>query len=89
MYHVNGYAKNSNIIDVWPFVYIDTNLNFTTGNAYGNILIPTTDDRHSRLIGITKKVLESLPCPSDLVFHLELFELNNEFLLCEIVRYFY
>ncbi|TPX32728.1 hypothetical protein SmJEL517_g04234 [Synchytrium microbalum] len=84
MYHVNGYASDSKIVNVWPFCYISTNLQFTTGNAYGNVLIPTTDARHSRLVEITQRVLDNLPCPSHLMFHLELFEVDNDFVLCEI-----
>ncbi|TPX53207.1 hypothetical protein SeMB42_g00912 [Synchytrium endobioticum] len=84
MYHVNGHARNSRITHVWPFVYINTNLTFTTGNAYGNVLIPTTDARYTSLVATTQRILAALPCPSDLVFHLELFKVDSEYLLCEI-----
>ena len=84
MYHVNGYAQNASIIHIWPFSYISTNLNFTSGSAYGNVLIPTADPRYQLLFSTTQSILTALPCPSDLVFHLELFEMNNQLLLCEI-----
>ncbi|KAJ3143926.1 hypothetical protein HK101_002944 [Irineochytrium annulatum] len=85
MYHVNGYARSGALEIVWPFVYISTNLGFTSGKSYGNVLIPRSDDRYAKLIETTQKVLDGLPCREHLVFHLELFWCEDGVLrLCEI-----
>ncbi|KAJ3031210.1 UNVERIFIED_CONTAM: hypothetical protein HDU68_005816 [Siphonaria sp. JEL0065] len=89
MVHVNGYAHNSEIKIVWPFKYINTNLGFTSGNAYGNILIPANTAHHAQLVNAAQRLLTILPCPTHLLFHLELFETVNrdgdfEYSLCEI-----
>ena len=84
MYHVNGYARQGKIVHVWPFAYVHTNLGFTLGKAYGNVSIPTTDKRHSQLLEATQKLLSILPCPDNLIFHVELFESETGFALCEI-----
>jgi hypothetical protein len=84
MYHVNGFAKNGKIQIMWPFAYSSTNLDFTAGKSYGNISIPASDERFSRLMGATQQVLDSLPCPKDTMFHLELFDTPSGYQLCEI-----
>ncbi|KAI9094324.1 ATP-grasp domain-containing protein [Phlyctochytrium arcticum] len=90
MYHINGYAQNGNLVYVWPFAYLQTNLEFTMGKAYGNVLIPKADAKHQKLINATNQVLKALPCPQDLLFHLELFETKDQctgeekYVLCEI-----
>ncbi|KAJ3211391.1 hypothetical protein HDU82_005955 [Entophlyctis luteolus] len=89
MVHVNGYAHNSKIELAWPFKYINTNLSFTNGSAYGNVLIPASTPHHSDLIAAAQQVLLALPCPEHLVFHVELFETVSadgvrEFSLCEV-----
>ncbi|KAI8819629.1 ATP-grasp domain-containing protein [Fimicolochytrium jonesii] len=96
MYHVNGYAQNGALKIVWPFAYIQTNLGFTTGKAYGNVLIPQSDPKNAKLLEATEKVLKALPTVDHLIFHLELFETKRkasgaqeggettEFVLCEI-----
>ncbi|KAJ3038904.1 hypothetical protein HDV00_012826 [Rhizophlyctis rosea] len=89
MFHVNGYAKNGELVYVWPFAYISTNLGFTTGKAYGNVLVPRRDPLWKRLVDATKQLLGSLPITENLMFHLELFEVDGkdgekEFMLCEI-----
>ncbi|TPX64200.1 hypothetical protein SpCBS45565_g06061 [Spizellomyces sp. 'palustris'] len=88
MYHVNGYAKNGALQLIWPFVYLKTNLEFTMGEAYGNVLIPRNDQRWQNLFDATERILKALPTPEDLIFHLELFEVDkagtHEFVLCEI-----
>ncbi|KAI8906736.1 ATP-grasp domain-containing protein [Gorgonomyces haynaldii] len=84
MYHVNGYCKNGKLEYVWPFQYVNTNLNFTKGEEYGNISIPPTHPKYPGLIRAIEKVLDALPCGDHMVFHCELFEAENGFLLCEI-----
>jgi hypothetical protein len=93
MFHVNGIAKNGQIIHVWPFAYLHTCLDFTQqGSAYGNSSIPQSDPRYQRLCHAAQRLLNILPVPSDgLVFHIELYEnldenrlLDDDFVLCEI-----
>ncbi|KAJ3293225.1 hypothetical protein HDU79_000594 [Rhizoclosmatium sp. JEL0117] len=74
MVHVNGFARNGVIELMWPFLYIATNLCFTTGSSYGNVLIPTSSPRYMAIKKATQHLLDSLPCPDRLIFHLELFE---------------
>ncbi|KAI8918772.1 ATP-grasp domain-containing protein [Entophlyctis helioformis] len=74
MFHVNGYAKDGKIVHVWPFMYLNTNLEFTQGTAYGNVLIPQSDSRWAPLVAAAQQLLSVMPCPEHLVFHLELFE---------------
>ena len=106
MCHVNGYA-NRGIINplenIWAFEYISTNLGFTEGNAYGNIFIPNNSrlpepinsERFNSMMRATQIILDTLPCPEHLIFHLELFEKEivtddgsvpkqYEYTLCEI-----
>ncbi|KAJ3270373.1 hypothetical protein HDV01_007901 [Terramyces sp. JEL0728] len=84
MYHVNGYASDGKIQFIWPFKYISTNLEFTKGKVYGNLSIPESSHLFTKLKAYTQQVLDNLPCPPNLVFHLELFEHDAEFLICEI-----
>jgi hypothetical protein len=93
MYHVNGIAKNGQIIHVWPFAYIHTCFDFAKyGLAYGNSSIPQSDLLFIRLYNATQRLLNILPTPNDcLIFHLELYEnldenrsFNDDFVLCEI-----
>jgi hypothetical protein len=94
MCHVNGYARNGKLEIAWPFAYINTNLDFTTGSAYGNILIPPSDPRSTAMLAATQRLLSTLPTPDHLIFHLELFETVTtdskadltrfEYVLCEI-----
>ncbi|KAI8608296.1 ATP-grasp domain-containing protein [Chytriomyces sp. MP71] len=90
MVHVNGYAHFGKLEIAWPFKYINTNLSFTSGSAYGNVLIPANTPHHTALLSAAQRVLESLPCPQHLSFHLELFEQQDEktgafsYTLCEI-----
>ncbi|KAJ3091659.1 hypothetical protein HK102_013913 [Quaeritorhiza haematococci] len=90
MYHVNGFWQDGALVRVWPFQYISTNLEFTSGKSYGNVSIPKTDPRWERLIQETERLLRILPTPDRLVFHLELFEVADDscdgttYLLCEI-----
>ncbi|TPX61551.1 hypothetical protein PhCBS80983_g01129 [Powellomyces hirtus] len=89
MFHVNGHAHDGHLEDVWPFSYVKTNLGFTTGQAYGNVLIPQGDPMWKKLIDATERVLAALPAVDDLVFHLELFNVVNDgkpdqLVLCEI-----
>ncbi|KAJ3155843.1 hypothetical protein HDU89_005401 [Geranomyces variabilis] len=84
MFHVNGFSRGGVLTEVWPFLYINTNLGFTEGNAYGNVLVPPSDPRHARLLDATRRLLAALPAVDDLVFHLELFDVDGEFQLCEI-----
>jgi len=93
MYHVNGIAKNGQLIHAWPFSYLHTCLDFRKdGSTYGNAFIPQSDPRHDRLLKTTQRILDILPSPSDgLAFHLELYENMNEnrlpdddYVLCEI-----
>lgn len=73
MFHVNGFAQNGKIVCVWPFKYLNSNLGFTQGNSYGNILIPKTDIRYDMLVNTAQSLLSTLPTPDRLVFHIELF----------------
>lgn len=84
MYHVNGYARGGIVEYVWPFQYLQTNLEFAAGKAYGNVLIAKSDTRHARLLCATQRLLAILPCPTNLVFHLEFFSVGDDFYLCEI-----
>ncbi|KAL2912231.1 hypothetical protein HK105_208299 [Polyrhizophydium stewartii] len=93
MYHVNGYARKGRIEHVWPFGYIQTNLGFTQGRAYGNVLIPQTDSRWRGLVSAAQRLLDMMPSPEHLIFHLELFEKARgsdsdgseiDYVLCEI-----
>eukprot|EP00842_Homolaphlyctis_polyrhiza_P004440 jgi/Hompol1/4998/HPOL_001100-RA len=89
MYHVNGYVNHGQIEHIWPFMYLQTNLEFTKGKAYGNVSIPQTDPRWQKLYDATLRLLSILPLPAHLLFHLELFETKRpsgqiEFVLCEI-----
>ncbi|KAJ3162106.1 hypothetical protein HDU86_005804 [Geranomyces michiganensis] len=84
MYHVDGFAHNGLLDEVWPFLYINTNLGFTEGTAYGNVLIPPADPCYERLLDATRRILAAMPKVDDLVFHLELFDVCGEFQLCEI-----
>ena len=90
MFHVNGYAKNGKVSDlIWPFAYLSTNLDFTKGKAYGNVLISRQDPLWNPLVEITQKVLDALGTPQNLIFHLELFQVPTldgslQFALCEI-----
>ncbi|CAF3570796.1 unnamed protein product [Adineta steineri] len=93
MFHVDGIAKNGQIIHAWPFVYIHTCLSFCQdGSAYGNSSVPRSNPLHDRLIKTAQRLLNILPTPSDgLVFHLELYENldenrlpDDDFVLCEI-----
>ncbi|CAF1069250.1 unnamed protein product [Rotaria sordida] len=93
MFHVNGIAKNGQIIYAWPFTYLHTCLDFSQqGKAYGNSSIPRSDPLYDRLCKTTQRLLNILPTPSDnLVFHLELYENldknrlpDDDFVLCEI-----
>lgn len=83
MFHVNGYYSKE-LKYVWPFEYVNTNFDFTSGKYYGNALVQKNNPLYSHLISATNKILEALPCPDHLIFHLELFYHNNEFLVCEI-----
>jgi hypothetical protein len=84
MFHVNGYAKNGKLVYVWPFQYLQTNLSFTKGSPYGNLSIPPSDVLYDPLVKSTQQLLNAFPKVTDLFFHLELFQVNGEFLLCEI-----
>ncbi|KAJ3266434.1 hypothetical protein HDU77_001045 [Chytriomyces hyalinus] len=90
MVHINGYARNGKVEIAWPFRYINTNLGFTTGAAYGNILICANTAHHTALVNAAQNALDRLPCPEHLIFHLELFEQCGkqagtfEYTLCEI-----
>jgi hypothetical protein len=84
VYHVNGYAKDGKISYVWPFVNLNTNLDFTEGKEYGNLSIQPSDKRYAKLIDATQRILDSMSCADHLFFHCELFEHDNQLLLCEI-----
>ncbi|CAF3507993.1 unnamed protein product [Rotaria sp. Silwood1] len=93
MFHVNGIAKNGEIIYAWPFAYLHTCLDFSQeGKACGNSSIPRSDPLHERLRKTAQRLLNILPKPSEgLVFHLELYENldknrlpDDDFVLCEI-----
>ncbi|KAI8851804.1 ATP-grasp domain-containing protein [Chytridium lagenaria] len=87
MSHVNGYARNGRIEITWPFRYISTNFDFTIGTAYGNVLVPKSDPYYKPMQEAAQRVLDTLPTPDHLIFHLEMFESNDVpggFLLCEI-----
>ncbi|KAJ3105112.1 hypothetical protein HDU97_008516 [Phlyctochytrium planicorne] len=87
MCHMNGYARDGRIEISWPFRYISTNFDFTIGTAYGNVLVPRTDPMHKKMVDAAQRVLDTLPTPDHLVFHLEMFESDSVpggFLLCEI-----
>ncbi|KAJ3212580.1 hypothetical protein HDU67_003732 [Dinochytrium kinnereticum] len=87
MSHVNGYARNGKIEISWPFRYISTNFDFTIGTAYGNVFVPRSDALYKPMIDAAQNVLDTLPTPDHLVFHLEMFESDSVpggFLLCEI-----
>ncbi|KAJ3282848.1 hypothetical protein HK104_010678 [Borealophlyctis nickersoniae] len=90
MFHVNGYARRGELVYVWPFAYVSTNLEFTAGKAYGNVLVPKGDPLWDGLVKATQRVLAALPQPENLMFHLELFGKRGvdgglqEHMLCEI-----
>jgi hypothetical protein len=63
---------------------MQTNLGFTQGEYYGNLSIAPSDKEYAQLTLVTQQILDGLPCPKNLVFHLELFLVDGEFLLCEI-----
>lgn len=84
MYHVNGCFQNNQLVKCWPFQYLETNLGFTQGKIYGNVSFKPSDAKYQKLYDFTLAVLNNLPCPESLVFHLELFEVGQDFLLCEI-----
>jgi biotin carboxylase len=84
MFHVNGYAKDGKLVYVWPFQYLQTNLSFTKGSPYGNLSIPPSDALYDPLITSTQRLLDAFPKLNHLFFHLELFQVNGEFMLCEI-----
>jgi hypothetical protein len=84
MYHVNGYAADGKIVYVWPFVYKNTNLGFTRGFDYGNRSIMKSEKQYEPLLKATQRILDCFNCPDHLIFHCELFENKNDFLLCEI-----
>ncbi|KAJ3075598.1 hypothetical protein HDU98_007580 [Podochytrium sp. JEL0797] len=89
MVHVNGYANNGKIQIAWPFTYMNTNLGFTSGTAYGNVLVPAASPHHSHLLSASQHLLSTLPCPTHLFFHLEMFETTDisgtpVYTLCEI-----
>ncbi|KAJ3417086.1 hypothetical protein HDV05_006945 [Chytridiales sp. JEL 0842] len=92
MCHVNGYAQSGKIEISWPFEYLNTNFGFTQGNAYGNILVPRSSPSYKPMLDAAQQVLDSLPCPDHLLFHLEMFcdtespysPTNPRFTLCEI-----
>lgn len=71
MFHVNGYAKNGKIEIVWPFAYVSTNLDFTKGKAYGNVLIAQSDELFKPLVEATQRVINILGAPEHLIFHAE------------------
>ena len=84
MYHINGFAMDGKITMLWPFQYISSNLGFTRGKSYGNISISKDDELYIPLANETQRILDNLPCPSRLVFHLEVFVHDHDILLCEI-----
>ncbi|UJR32204.1 hypothetical protein I4U23_019669 [Adineta vaga] len=93
MFHVDGVAKDGEIIYVWPFSYLHTCLGFSQeGTAYGNSSIPKSHPLYDRLCKTAQRLLNILPSPIDgLVFHLELYENldpnrrpDDDFILCEI-----
>lgn len=78
MFHVNGYSKRGQIESVWPFKYLKTNLDFTMGESYGNAIIPRSDiTLWQGLLDSAKHILKIFPTPSDLFFHMELFQLKD------------
>jgi hypothetical protein len=84
MFHVNGYVKNGVLEKVWPFQYINTNLGFTKGKFYGNLSVRPGDKLYNQLIFETNNILMNMPCPQHMIFHLELFHVDNSFVICEI-----
>ncbi|KNE73147.1 hypothetical protein AMAG_17344 [Allomyces macrogynus ATCC 38327] len=77
MYHVNGFVDNGNMVAVWPFQYLRTNLEFTHGAAYGNVSLPETDDMYKAVVDAAKRALACFTLPTRCVFHLELFHVSS------------
>jgi len=73
MVHVNGFAKRGHIEIMWPFRYINTCLDFTTGTPYGNSNITQGSSEWNAVLSYSSQLLEVFPCPDGLSFHLELF----------------
>ncbi|KAI9353724.1 ATP-grasp domain-containing protein [Obelidium mucronatum] len=89
MVHINGHASESQITIAWPFRYVNTCLDFTCGTPYGNLLVPANTAHHEQMIAAAQKLLDILPCPKHLFFHIEMFETMKEdgtyhYTLCEV-----
>ncbi|KAJ3357059.1 hypothetical protein GGF32_001181 [Allomyces javanicus] len=77
MYHVNGFVDNGQVVAVWPFQYLRTNLDFTHGSAYGNVSLPVTDPIYTPVVTAAKRALACYTLPPRFVFHLELFHVSS------------
>lgn len=83
MYHVDGIIVNDSISFISVSQYIGNCLSSKENFSLGSITLNQDNTKAKRLSDMTKKLLSMLPKPSNMTFHIEYFENNNQFILCE------
>lgn len=85
MYHINGFILNGKVISCWPSVYPQQSICMAQGKFASSYLLQHNNPLVSRLNSYAQRVLEILPTPSSMPFHLEVFiNKNDEIIFCEI-----
>lgn len=84
MYHVDGIIINNCIKFISVSEYIGTCLKSKTdSDALGSILLNENNIKAKKLANLTRNLLKLLDKPLNMTFHIEYFEYNNQFILCE------
>lgn len=86
MYHVDGYIQNNEMILICASKYLENSLIYLDQNEIsGSYLLSPESELHSCLIEETKKVIETLGSPKNMIFHAEFFHTPDDRLVfCEI-----
>lgn len=85
MYHVDGFVRDKNILEIWPSKYTSLCIDMLQGNYLGSHIIAPDNPLKGRLESFASSLLQALPTPSDTAFHLEVFHTkDDQIILCEI-----
>ncbi|WP_427110075.1 ATP-grasp domain-containing protein [Lysinibacillus xylanilyticus] len=85
LYHIDGLFLKNELIFSWPSRYINQGcLAHKSGKYTGSILLDPQNEMLVKLNNYAREILNTLPTPTNTVFHLEVFYSNNTLIFCEI-----
>lgn len=85
LYHVDGLVINGELRFVCTFAYINTCLSYVEQSGVGDLLLSQNNPIHVRLSEYARRLLQTMPTPSNTSFHLEVFLTpDGRVVLCEI-----